>query len=86
MVRKCKIFRHKNWTPNDYNLNFNPSEIPSNIKRETVPELIKRLQKLVPLSKKIHLQLNNTPASRDEKNKLEINTSLKINNKEVKFE
>ena len=49
MVNKhCKHFRHEPYmTPNNYDLYFNPAEIPANIKRENVPNLIKRLQKRI---------------------------------------
>ena len=47
-----------NWTPNDYDLKFNTEKIPSNIKTEDTSNLTKRLQKKFPLTKTIHLDLN----------------------------
>ena len=58
-MSKCKYMRTKdNWTPNDYDLEFDHKQIPSNIRLENVPNLSSRLQKLTPLSKTIHLQLD----------------------------
>ena len=78
----CKIIHHEpNWTPNNYEINFDPTMIPSNIKTESSDSLQKRLQKLMPLSSRIHVNLSTDTFS--EKNDLEIHTSLKINGKEV---
>lgn len=87
MVNKhCKHFRHEPYmTPNNYDLYFNPSEIPANIKRENTPNLIRRLQKLMPLSKYLHVNLGTDPEAITESNTVSINTKLKINGKEVKF-
>ena len=55
----CKYMRSKkNWTPNDYELWFQHNNIPSNINVEEVPNLSSRLDKLTPLSKKVHIMLN----------------------------
>ena len=55
----CKYMRSKhNWTPNDYELWFQHNNIPSNIIVEDVPNLSARLDKLTPLSKKVHIMLN----------------------------
>lgn len=82
----CKKVRHDpDWTPNNYDIYITPNNIPSNIKKETPPNLLKRLQKLMPLSKKLHLNFNMDPETISEKNNLMLNTSLKINNTKVKF-
>lgn len=84
MKSDCKRFRHEPYyTPNNYDLTFNPSEIPANIPVETADELEKRLQKLMPLGKIIHVSLNSL-------NQLNVNdysmgSSLKINNIKVRF-
>ena len=87
MVNKhCKHFRHEPYmTPNNYDLYFNPSEIPSNIKRENVPNLIRRLQKLMPISKIIHVNLNTDAEQISESNTIQLSSSLKVNGKKVNF-
>lgn len=80
--RNCKIIRHEpDWTPNNYEISFNPSDIPSNIQTESSDSLQKRLQKLMPLSTRIHINLDAGELS--EKNDLEIHTSLRIKGKDV---
>lgn len=87
MVNKhCKHFRHEPYmTPNNYDLYFNPNEIPANINKENAHNLVKRLQKLMPLSKILHVNFNIDPESIAESNQFTINTNLIINGKEVKF-
>ncbi|MBR3139342.1 MAG: hypothetical protein IKF11_00550 [Methanobrevibacter sp.] len=87
MVNKhCKHFRHEPYmTPNNYDLYFDPEQIPVNIPRENVPNLTNRLQKLIPLSKKIHINLTTNPETITESNTFTISTKMKINNHEVKF-
>lgn len=80
----CKIFLHEPYmTPNNYDIYFDYAGIPSNIPIENADKLTKRLQKLMPLSKKIHLNLD--PESLARKNSIHLLTKLKINNKEVKI-
>jgi hypothetical protein len=76
-----------NWTPSDYDLTFPTDQIPSNINTQDTTDLTLQLQKKFPLSKQIHLNL-------DEKNKNIRNNvtchtrlSLTVNDqiKEVKF-
>lgn len=84
--KHCKYFRDEPYlTPNNYDIYFSQEQIPSNIQKENVPNLYSRLQKLMPLSKIIHINLNTTPETITESNQITINTSLKVNNKEVKF-
>ncbi|MBR0272357.1 MAG: hypothetical protein IJQ68_10300 [Methanobrevibacter sp.] len=71
MTKNCKYMRTKyNWTPNDYDLEINHNQIPSNIILEDVPNLSNRLQKLMPLSKAIHLKLD--------EGKQELNSTIDI--------
>ena len=80
----CKIIRHDpDWTPNNFDISFNPSQIPSNIKTESTDSLQKRLQKLLPATKRIHINLYTEEL--DENNDLKLHTSLRINKKEVEF-
>lgn len=80
----CKIIHHEPYyTPNNFDLHFDVNKIPSNIQMESAVDLQKRLQKLMPPSKYIHLDLDT-----DELNKREhirIITKLQINGKGVKF-
>lgn len=87
MVNKhCKYFRHEPYmTPNNFDIYINFDEIPANIKRESVPNLIRRLQKLMPLSKKLHVNLNTDTEQISESNTIQITPTLKINNKTVNF-
>ena len=87
MVNKhCKHFRHEPYmTPNNYDLYFDPEQIPVNIPRENVPNLTNRLQKLIPPSKKIHINLTTNPETISESNTFTLSTKMKINKKEVKF-
>ncbi len=63
-VTNCKYFHHDPYmTPNNYDLYFNHLDIPSNIYIDGGSDLLKRLQKTLPLSKILHLNLEsiNTP-------------------------
>ena len=73
-------------TPNNHDIYLDPTTIPTNIPKENYTNLTRRLQKLTPLDKKIHLNLENGSTSREEKNTIAITTTLRINNKKVKFE
>lgn len=80
-MTKCKYMRTKyNWTPNDYDIRFPSDQIPSNIKVENTANLQKRLQKKMPLTKTIHLDLEED--NRTYANQIEAHTtlSLTINN------
>lgn len=72
-------------TPNNYDLSFSPSEIPSNIKRENASSLKQRLQKIMPTSKIIHINYDEEHETVTEHNKCNISTKMLLNNKEVKF-
>ena len=84
MKTNCKIIYHEpDWTPNNYDITFNPEIIPSNIPKETGDNLHYRLQKLMPLTKKIHINLFTTQLT--ENNDLKLSANLRINNREVKL-
>ena len=70
-------------TPNNYDISFNESEIPVNIPRENGHDLERRLQKLVPLTKFIHLNFEANTLSSN--NLVTISSHLKINNTRVDF-
>jgi len=77
----CKYMRTRwNWTPNDYDLRFPIEEIPENINTEDTSNLCTRLQKKFPLTKTLHLDLNEDTKSL--KNNLTVHTNifLTINN------
>lgn len=62
----CKKIRNEPFmSPNNYDLKFNTDEIPSNIKIENGAQLEKRLQKLMPLGKIIHVDLNDQKTPRN---------------------
>ncbi len=84
--KKCKYFRHEPYmTPNNYDIYLNPSEIPVNIQKENVDDLQRRLQKLMPLSKFIHINFSTDSETMSESNGFDVSTHLKINNMEVNF-
>lgn len=81
---ECRIFHHEPYhTPNNYDIYFDQNNVPSNIKVENAASLEKRLQKLMPLTKFIHLNMDSE--SLHQTNHVLMSTSLKINNHEVKF-
>lgn len=56
---KCKYMRTKyNWTPNDYDIYFDPGDIPANIKYEDSEDLLKYLNIRNPVTKVLHLNLD----------------------------
>lgn len=67
-----------NWTPNDYDISFEVDKIPSNIAIENVVNLSNMLQRLMPLSKKIHLNLKDYSPERNKKNRFGIHTGITI--------
>jgi hypothetical protein len=69
--------------PNNWDITFEPTNVPSNIELESAYNLERRLQKLMPLTKKVHLNLGTKDLHLYDC--IDINTSLKINGKEVKF-
>ncbi|WP_296852467.1 hypothetical protein [uncultured Methanobrevibacter sp.] len=80
--RKC--FRQEPFlTPNNYDIYFNPSEIPSNIPQESGYNLERRLQKLMPVTKIIHLNVDSATVPAD--NHVRVFTEMSVNNKKVVF-
>ena len=65
-----------NWTPNDYELWFDTENIPNNINIEDVPNLSARLDKLTPLSKKVHIALKTD--DKEHNNTISIVTDLTV--------
>lgn len=73
---KCKIMRSKyNYTPNDYDITFDISKVPSNIKIENVVNLSQRLQNHMPVAKTIHLNLRDYAPS-EIRNSINVHTSI----------
>ncbi len=80
----CKKFHSEPYmTPNNFDLHFDISKVPSNILMESASNLQDRLQKLMPLSKYIHLDLDVDTVNQS--NQISIVSSLSINGKGVKF-
>lgn len=65
-----------NWTPSDYDINFNIKDIPSNIDYIDADNLTRHLQSKMPLTRKIHLQL--TENTLQSTSKISIRTGLRI--------
>ena len=81
---ECKKIHHEPYyTPNNFDLKFNVNKIPSNIVMESASNLQYRLQKLMPLSKIIHLDLDIDELEHSDY--INITSKLMINGKEVKF-
>ena len=76
--KKCMYARSKyNYTPSDYDLIFDYTKIPSNIRMEDASNLSKRLQQYMPLSKVIHLNMNTDLKKCS--HTVQVYTSLKLN-------
>ncbi|WP_458456226.1 hypothetical protein [Methanobrevibacter sp.] len=83
--KKCKYFYSEPYmTPNNFDLEVNVNEIPANIpKEENILNLGYRLQKLMPPTKYLHLNLDSQIVDTHEH--IDIVTGLKVNNKRVEF-
>lgn len=82
--KNCKYFRHEPYmTPNNYDIYLSPEEIPANIKKENAYNLKKKLQRLMPLGKIIHLNYDTNPETLTESNQVNISTRMLLNGKEV---
>jgi hypothetical protein len=80
----CKqLYSEPYMTPNNYDLIFNDALIPSNIRKESVINLTNRLQKLMPPSKIIHLNMETTTVTKNDH--ISIIPSVTINGKRVEF-
>ena len=77
---ECKYFHHEPYyTPNNYDLFFDYNNIPVNIPVEKAHDLRNRLQKLMPVTKIIHLNMGSETLKED--NNLHMHTCLKIDYK-----
>ena len=73
----CKYFLHEPYmNPNNYDLYFDYNSIPANIQPEKAHDLRNRLQKLMPLTKIIHLNMGNE--SLEESNNLHMHTRMNL--------
>ena len=80
----CKHFHQEPYyTPNNYDLQFDPNSIPSNIPVELANTLQNRLQKLMPLTKIIHLDLGKEQFNQE--NFVMMHTKIMMNKHEVKL-
>lgn len=80
----CMYARSKyNYTPSDFDLYFDYTAIPKNIKLTDATNLSKQLQQVMPLTKTIHLNLKTK--LQDEAQEIGVSTDLHltINNKYV---
>ena len=76
-MKKCKYMKTRyNWTPSDYDLQFPTDQIPSNIPVEDTANLQKRLQRKMPLTKTIHLDIEED--NRAYLNQIETHTTLNL--------
>ena len=76
--KECKYFHHEPYyTPNNYDLFFDYSSIPVNIPVEKSHDLRNRLQKLMPVTKIIHLNMDSELFEED--NNVHLHTKLKLN-------
>ena len=63
---ECKYFHHEPYyTPNNYDLFFDYNNIPVNIPVEKAHDLRNRLQKLMPVTKIIHLNMGSETLKED---------------------
>jgi len=73
----CKYFHHEPYyTPNNYDLDFDYNSIPVNIQPEKGYDLRNRLQKLMPLTKIIHVNLGEDTFEKEEIINLKSNMKL----------
>lgn len=75
--KSCKYFLHEPYmTPNNFDLYFNYASIPSNIITESPSDLRRRLQRCLPLTKILHLNMEKGNFKGD--NTINLNTNLKL--------
>lgn len=80
----CKIFRDENeMNPSNFDIYVNPNDVPANIRLEKSSQLQRRLQKLMPASKKIHFHYIREPEKLPAGNNIVLSTKLRINNRAV---
>lgn len=75
--KECKYFHHEPYyTPNNYDVFFDYSSIPVNIPVEKPHDFRNRLQKLMPLTKIIHLNMDSETFKED--NNIHLHTLMKL--------
>ena len=86
MDSSCKKFRDtEDWNPNNFDIEIYPDEIPANISLVNSSQLQYILQKLMPLSKKVHFKYITPTQELSACNNMFLSTKLRINGQEVKF-
>ena len=82
--KTCKYFHHDPYmTPNNYDLYFPYNNIPVNIITESPSNLHKRLQRCLPLTKILHLNLETNDESKS--NVLNVHSRVSLNYKTTKI-
>lgn len=82
----CKKFSDKeDWNPNNWDIEIDPNEIPANIPLVNSSQLQYVLQRLMPLSKRVHFKYTTDSRPLSSNNTVFLSTKMKINNSEVKF-
>ena len=84
LQKGCKVFKDDNeMNPNNYDIYIDTQQIPANIQKENTASLEKRLQKLMPLSKKIHVNIENGVKTFEKENPIRLKSKIKFQNKLV---
>ncbi|WP_296882094.1 hypothetical protein [uncultured Methanobrevibacter sp.] len=84
MSNNCKKLRNEPFmSPNNYDLEFDSNKIPANIQIEKGVNLEKRLQKLMPLGKIIHVDSASTSTPQNNMISIFSNLNLKKTNGEL---
>lgn len=85
MKNNCKYMKAEpNYTPNNFDINFNYTEIPSNINIHNVADLDNALTNNIPLTKKIHLQMDHEEKEQTESVSISCYiTAIEKNNNEI---
>ncbi|MBQ2832896.1 hypothetical protein [Methanobrevibacter sp.] len=79
-----KRFHHEPYmNPNNYDLYFNPEEVPSNIRVENGRNLEKRLNKLISPTQFVHLNIDSATLPAD--NNVVLYGEMLVNGKKVSF-
>jgi hypothetical protein len=76
----CHLREKTEYTPNDYNITFPTEKIPRNIKLTNIKNLELELQKAMPLTKKIHIKLEEKETTTPTNN-YKITTDLTVRDK-----
>ena len=82
--KKCMYFHNDPYrTPNNYDLYFDYNNIPTNIELENTTDLLRRLKKHLPLSKLLHLNMENRNIPSNDEFKIHTKTMIKFKKKNV---